>query len=372
MTVMKMNKVPFAKPVVDKEMLDAVSNALQNERLVGGESVHKFEEAFARYCGVKHAVSVSSGTNALQLAFIALGVKEKEVQTTPFSFIATANAVIEAGGRPTFSDASDRDYNMDPTIIRKKLTKKTIALLPVHLFGRPCHMQEIMEIASDKGLRVVEDACQAHGSLYKGKKAGSIGDIGCFSFYPTKNMTVGGDGGMVTTNDTDIAKTIAKYRDCGRISRYVHDVVGYTSRLNTANAAFGLVQLKHLDKWNEQRRAVAKLYNKNLEDIKNITLPPMGDKDITPVFHLYAVRCSKRDELAEYLNKNGIEAGVHYPVPIHLQPIYKQLYGFKGGEFPVSEALANEMISLPIFPDMSEDEVRWVSEEVRTFYSRSS
>ena len=366
-----MNKVPFAKPVVDKEMLDAVSNALQNERLVGGESVHKFEEAFAKYCSVKHAVSLSSGTNALQMAFIALDVKGKEVQTTPFSFIATANAVIEAGGKPTFSDASEEDYNMDPSMIKKKLTKKTTALLPVHLFGRPCQMQEIMEIASDKGLKVVEDACQAHGSLYKGKKAGAIGDIGCFSFYPTKNMTVGGDGGMITTNDGDIAKVIAKYRDCGRISRYVHDVVGYTSRLNTANAAFGLVQLKHLDRWNEQRRAVAKLYAKNLSGIEGIRLPPMGDKDITPVFHLYAVRCSKRDELAEHLNRSGIEAGVHYPVPIHLQPIYKQLYGFKGGEYPISETLANEMISLPMFPEMSGDEVKQVSEEVRTFYSRS-
>jgi dTDP-4-amino-4,6-dideoxygalactose transaminase len=366
-----MNKVPFAKPVVDKEMLDAVTNALQNERLVGGESVHKFEEAFAKYCGVKHAVSLSSGTNALQLALVALDVKDKEVQTTPFSFIATANAVIEAGGKPTFSDASDHDYNMDPAMIPEKLTKRTAALLPVHLFGRPCQMDEIVDIASERGLKVVEDACQAHGSLYKGKKAGSIGDIGCFSFYPTKNMTVGGDGGMITTNDTDIAKTIAKYRDCGRISRYVHDVVGYTSRLNTANAAFGLVQLKHLDKWNEQRRGVAKMYNKNLAGIEGIRLPPMGDKDITPVFHLYTVRCSRRDDLAEHLNKNGIEAGVHYPVPIHIQPIYKQLYGFKGGEFPVSEALANEMISLPMFPEMSEDEVKLVSEKIRTFYSRS-
>jgi perosamine synthetase len=366
-----MNKIPFAKPVVDKEMLDAVSNALQNERLVGGESVHKFEEAFAKYCGVKHAVSVSSGTNALQLAFIALNVKNREVQTTPFSFIATANAVIEAGGKPTFSDASEQDYNLDPAKISKKLTKKTAALLPVHIFGRPCRMQEIMEIASAKGLKVVEDACQAHGSIYKGKKAGAIGDIGCFSFYPTKNMTVGGDGGMITTNDADIAKTIAKYRDCGRISRYVHDVIGYTSRLNSANAAFGLVQLKHLDKWNEQRRNVAKMYDKKLAGIEGIRLPPMGDKDITPVFHLYAVRCSKRDELAEYLNKNGIEAGVHYPVPIHMQPIYKQLYGFKGGEFPVSEVLANEMISLPMFPEMSKDEVERVAEEVGNFYSRS-
>jgi perosamine synthetase len=366
-----MKKVPFAKPVVDKEMLDAVTNALQNERLVGGESVHKFEEAFARYCGVKHAVSVSSGTNALQLAFVALGVKDKEVLTTPFSFIATANAVIEAGGRPKFSDASDQDYNMNPADIPKKLTKKTAALLPVHLFGRPCRMDEIMEIASERGLKVVEDACQGHGSIYKGKKAGSIGDIGCFSFYPTKNMTVGGDGGMITTNDTDTALTIAKYRDCGRVSRYVHDVVGYTSRLNSANAAFGLVQLKHLDEWNEQRRAVANIYTRHLDGIEEIRIPPSGDKDITPVFHLYAVRCSRRDDLAEHLNKSGIEAGVHYPVPIHLQPIYKQLYGFKGGEFPVSEALANEMISLPMFPDMTHDEVKRVTDEVRAFYSRS-
>jgi len=366
-----MSKVPFAKPAVDQEMLDAVVCALQNERLVGGESVHKFEDAFARYCGVKHAVSVSSGTNALQLAMTAIGLNGKDVLTTPFSFIATANAAIEAGARPIFSDVSDIDNNLDPDKIVKGMTNKTGAILPVHIFGRPCRMKEIMEIAEDKGLKVVEDACQAHGSVYCGKKAGSIGDIGCFSFYPTKNMTVGGDGGMITTNDEDLAKLIAKYRDCGRISRYVHDVVGYTSRLNSANAAFGLVQLKHLDEWNEKRRGVAKLYDKHLADIKELRLPPKGSKDIVPVFHLYAARAKKRDELAEYHNKNGIEALVHYPVPIHLQPVYKGLYHYKEGDYPVSETLASEMISLPMFPGMREEEVTIVADGIRAFYAGS-
>lgn len=353
-------------------MLEAVSNALRNERLVLGESVFKFEEAFARYIGTKHAVSVSSGTAALSLALIALDVKDGEVLTSPFSFIATANAVVQAGGFPKFSDVSEKDYNMDPKKIKGNLTKRTKALLPVHLFGYPADMDKLMAISESQGLKVVEDAAQAHGAVYRGRKTGSFGDVGCFSFYSTKNMTVGGDGGMVTTDDEDIARLVSKLRDCGRTSRYVHDVVGFTARLNTANAAFGLVQLRHLDEWNKRRRAIAALYSKLLEGEPQVISPLQGDKKVVPVFHLYAIRCQRRDELTEYLSSKGIECGIHYPLPIHLQPVYREMYGYAPGAFPISESLSSSLLSLPMFPALSDDEVKRVSEHLLDFYRRSS
>jgi perosamine synthetase len=367
---MKMEKIPLARPEMTDEMISAATQALKNERLVLGESVFKFEEAFARYTGVKHAISVSSGTDALQLAFIALGIEGKDVVTSPLSFIATANSVLQANGTPKFADSSLSDNNLDPALIKGAMTDRTAALLPVHLFGHPCRMSELIEIAQDKDVKVVEDACQAHGAVFDGKKAGSIGDVGCFSFYPTKNMTVGGDGGMVTTNDTDLAKLIAKLRDCGRLSRYVHDVVGYTSRLNSANAAIGLVQLKYLDRWNERRRAIAGKYNELLKDIPEVGLPPREGKGIVPVFHLYAIHCQRRDELEKALISAGVECGVHYPVPIHMQPIYRKMYGFNGGEFPVSERLSQQLLSLPIFPSMRDDQIKRVADEVAQFYHR--
>ncbi|OPY34115.1 MAG: UDP-4-amino-4-deoxy-L-arabinose--oxoglutarate aminotransferase [Methanomassiliicoccales archaeon PtaU1.Bin124] len=365
-----MDKIPQARPEMTDEMIAAATHALQNERLVLGESVHKFEEEFARYNGVKHAISVSSGTDALQLTFIALGIEGKEVITTPLSFIATANAVLQAGGVPRFADASANDNNLDPELTAKAVTKRTAAVMPVHLFGHPCRMDEFNELAQEKGLKVVEDACQAHGSSYNGKKAGAIGNVACFSFYPTKNMTVGGDGGMVTTDDDDLAKLVAKLRDCGRTSRYVHDVVGYTSRLNSVNAAIGRVQLKHLDEYNEKRRAIAKRYDQLLKDIPELDLPPRGDKNVSPVYHQYAIRCQRRDDLEKALITNGVEVGVHYPVPIHLQPVYRGLYGFKGGEYAVSERLSLRLLSLPMFPSLKDDQVKRVAEEIGLFYHR--
>ncbi len=358
----------MARPVVTEEMVEAMGTAIRNERMVMGESAHKFEEEFARYIGTKYAIGVGSGTAALQLTMIALGVHGKEVLSTPFSFIATANAVVEAGATPKFADARESDYNLDPVKAEKAIGPKTAAMLPVHLYGHPADMDPMVAACKKKGIALIEDACQAHGAIYKGRKVGSIGDAGCFSFYPTKNMTVGGDGGMVTTNDEKLAKEISKLRDCGRVSRYMHDVVGFTSRLNSVNAAFGRVQLRHLDGWNERRRAIAKLYAKELKDLKQVKLPPQGSKDIVPVFHLFAMKVEKRDELADFLAKKGIDSAVHYPIPIHLQPIYRQLYGYKEGSFPVSEKLSTSMISMPMFPELKDEEVKIVSEAVREFY----
>ncbi len=363
-----MDEIPQARPEMDQEMIEAAASALQNERLVMGESVFKFEEAFARYIGVKRAVSISSGTEALILALIAVDCRGKEVLTTSFSFIATANSVVHAHGHPRFCDVRADDYNLDATKIAASVRENARAIMPVHLFGHPCDMDQIGDLAEEKGLKVIEDACQAHGALYKGRKVGALGDIGCFSFYPTKNMTVGGDGGMVTTDDDDMAKMVAKLRDCGRTSRYSHDVVGFTSRLNTVNAAIGLVQLKRLDGWNERRRSIAQRYYSGLRGQAGVELPPKADAVKVPVYHLFAVRAERRDELAKHLADMGIATAVHYPIPIHLQPAYAGIIDQNKDDMPVSERLSQRILSLPIFPSMTEGQVDRVCEAVRGFY----
>lgn len=364
-----MDQIPPARPEMDKEMIDAAAYALQNERLVMGESVFKFEEAFAKFIGVKRAVSVSSGTDALIIALVAMDCRGKEVITSPFSFVATANTVVHAYGKPVFHDVKRDDFNLDPKGLGKAFSKRTKAVMPVHIFGHPCDMKEINELAEEHDAMVIEDACQAHGAIYDGRKAGALGHVGCFSFYPTKNMTVGGDGGMVTTDDEDLAKLVAKYRDCGRVTRYLHDVVGYTSRLNNCNAAIGLVQLKRLDGWNERRRAIAKRYDAKLKDVAGISLPPKGDKMKKPVYHLYVIRSDRRDELATKLTNDGIVTAVHYPTPIHLQPIYAGRDGNVEGAFPVSEDLSRKVLSLPMFPSMTDDQVDRVCESVKSFHA---
>ncbi|MDD1771128.1 MAG: DegT/DnrJ/EryC1/StrS family aminotransferase [Methanomassiliicoccales archaeon] len=360
----------MAKPVVTDEMVKAVVDALRGERMCMGESVFKFEEEFARYIGVKHAISVASGTAALHLAMIAAGARKRKVLTTPFSFVATANCIVQANGRPAFADIKDRDYNLDPDMVSKGLGKDVRAVLPVHLFGHPADLKPMADAAKDTGALLIEDAAQAHGALYHGKKVGGIGDLGCFSFYPTKNMTVAGDGGMVTTDDDDLAKMVAKLRDCGRVSRYVHDVVGFTYRLNTINAAFGRVQLRQVDGWNERRRGIAARYDRALRGVDGLRLPPLGSKSVTPVYHLYVVRTPKRDALAEHLGRDGIDTAVHYPVPIHLQPVYRRMYHFKEGSYPRSERAANEVLSLPIYPRLEDEEVDRVCESIRSFFAK--
>jgi perosamine synthetase len=283
-------KIPLGKPVFDEEMEQAAVNALRNERFVLGESVHKFEEEFAKYCGTEYAVSTSSGTDALKIAMMATGLKPGDaVVTTPASFIATANAIIHAQGVPLFSDIDLETYCLDPSKISNAVSSKTKAIIPVHLYGYPADMDSINEVAEKHDLLVIEDACQAHGASVYGKKTGSLGAVGCFSFYPSKNMTVGGDGGMITTNDEKIASAAAKLRDCGRKSQYVHDMVGFTSRLNSVNAAIGRVQLRRLDDWTKSRRLTASVYDKSLAGVGDLVLPPKGSAETLPVYHLYVL-----------------------------------------------------------------------------------
>ena len=362
-------KIPLAKPVFNKEMEKAAVDALWSERFVLGESVYKFEEEFAKYCGVDFAVSTNSGTDALQIALTALGItRGQDVITSPASFIASSNVILHVGAAPIFADIDLETYTIDPQKIRQAVGRKTKAVIPVHLYGYPADMDPVNEIADKHGLYVVEDACQAHGAFYKGRKVGTLGEVACFSFYPSKNMTVAGDGGMLVTNDEKVANTAAKLRDCGRKSKYVHDLVGYTARLNTVNAAIGRVQLRHLDEWNEKRRKNAQIYDRLLADLDELILPPRGDNETRPVYHLYVIRTRHRDSLKEWLESNGIQYGIHYTLPIHLQPIYKKMYGFEEGMYPRSEELCRTCLSIPMYPDLAVSEIDFVSEKIHEFF----
>ncbi len=366
--VQAQRRIPLALPIVDTEMKAAALSALENEKLVMGESVLEFEEEFAKFCGTRYAVSTGSGTAALQITLEALGIgRGNEVITTPFSFIATANAVIHSGAEPIFADVEDQGFNLSAQKTRERIGSKTRAIMPVHLYGHLSRMDEFREIAQETGSTLIEDACQAHGAEFDAKKVGSIGEAGCFSFYPAKNMTVAGDGGMIVTSNEDLAETAKSIRDCGREknSKYSMGRIGYTSRLNSVNAAIGRVQLRRLEEWNQSRRRISMLYRKELEDLQGITLPPeerIGEK---PVYHLFVIMTKLRDRLRHDLDRNGVETGIHYPVPIHLQTPYQQKYGYKEGAFPCSERLSKEVLSLPIYPGLRDDQVAQVCSIVK-------
>jgi perosamine synthetase len=355
--------IPFFRQIFTEKMRDAAVHALENERFCLGESVFKFEEAFASYCGSKLACGVSTGTNALKIALLSAGLnKGEQVLTTPMSFIATANSVLFAQGKPVFSDIKRETGLWDYEKLSSNGGVK--ALLPVHLYGQMCKMDTLKELAEEKNLLLIEDACQAHAATFNGKKAGTFGEAGCFSFYAAKNMTVGGDGGMIVSDNEELIEKAKVFRDCGRLTKYEHSVVGATDRLNTVNAAIGIEQLKHLNEWTEKRRALAKIYRANLPPEILLDLEEGSD----PAYHLFVVRTNRKASLEAELKDHEIGFGVHYPIPIHLQPIYKEMFGFKGGEYPESEYFANHILSLPMFPGLKEDEAKFVCEKVNEVY----
>ena len=308
--------IPFFVPEFTKDMENAAIDALRNEKFVMGESVFKFEEEFARYTGTKFAISVNSGNAALQLSLISLGITEKsKVITSTNSFVASANCILMTGAKPVLCDINYDDGNIDI----KTTNEKPEAIIPVHIYGNPCDFDSIKSVSETHKAPIIEDACQAHGATFDHKKVGSIGDVGCFSFYPTKNMTVGGDGGMVTTNNEEIKKHIDSLRDNGRRTRTEHDKLGFTMRLNTVNAAIGRIQLQTLDEKNKRRRELASLYKKFLGDDCMLDENPKG----TSVYHQIIIKHQKRDEIFSHLSKNNIGVTIHYPRPIHKQPLYE-------------------------------------------------
>lgn len=372
MKVVSVRKIPLSKPIITGDMVEAMVQALQNEKLVMGESVYKFEEEFARFVGVKYAVSVNSGTSALLLCYHALGVKvEDEVLAPSATFISTTNGAVILGARPVFAEINPETYTLDTRNIEVRVSVKCKVVVPVHLYGYPANMDPIIALSEERGVFVLEDAAQAHGAKYKDRRVGSIGGAAVFSFYSIKNMTVGGDGGMVTTNDPEIAHMVSKLRDVGRRSRYLHDLVGYTMRLNTVNAAIGRVQLRHLDEWNRRRRQIAKLYDEILSGVEEIKTPPPPDSIHEPVYHLYVIRVRKehRNALGAWLTKYGVQAAVHYPVPVHLQPAYDG-FEYKVGDLPLTEKWSETVLSIPLYVEMSDDDVKYVAEAVQGFYEK--
>lgn len=348
--------IPIMRPIINQEMLDAATASLQNEKLVLGESVYTFEKKFAEYTGTKYAVSTNSGTMALMLALKAAGVSQGDkVLTSTMSFIATANSIVHNNAIPVFGDINPSSGNIAASSIAVKNEK---VILPVHLYGNISDVDSLRKIKEEHNMIMVEDAAQAHGATHKGKKAGSLGDMGCFSFYSTKNMTVGGDGGIITTDNEEYVKLIRKYTDCGRKSKYEHDVVGYTARLNTVNAAIALVQLKYLDQWNERRKEIAKIYSARIP--KEIQLS-YGEGC---VYYTYTIKTPKKEQVSQHLKENDIQTGVYFPLPQHLQPIYKEMFGYRGGEFPLAEQFSQEILSLPMFAGMTDEQANFVAEKV--------
>jgi len=353
--------IPMAKPVVDNEEIEAVKEVLLSGGLAQGKKVGEFEEAFAAYLGTKYAVAVSSGTAALHLALLAHDLGEGvEVITTPFSFIATANAILFTRARPVFGDIEEKTFNLAPEQVEEKITSRTKAILPVHLYGQPCAMDKIMGIARKYNLIVIEDACQAHGAEYKGRKVGSFG-TGCFSFYPTKNMTCG-EGGMVTTNRAEIADRIRMLRNHGQKERYFHIMLGYNLRMTDIVAAIGLCQLKKLEDFNAKRRLNAQELTQGLQNIKGI-ITPYVSSEVKHVFHQYTIRVTEefgisRDALREELTRMGVATEVYYPLPIHCQPLYKE-QGYNEYLSQVEKA-AREVLSLPVHPSVKKKEIQEV------------
>lgn len=347
-------------PEIEKIVKEAVLNAA----FIGGANVSEFEKEFAAFCGAAHSVGVSSGTDALRFALTACGVKAgDEVITVPNTFIATTEAITQAGATPVFVDIDPRTFNIDVDKIEEKITPKTKAIVPVHLYGQCAEMDRILAIAKKRGLKVVEDACQAHGATYRGRMAGSMGDAAAFSFYPGKNLGACGEGGAMTTQDEGIAAHAKMLRDHGQIKKYYHSIEGYNGRLDAIQAGILRVKLKRLGGWVKSRRRNAALYKDLLAPIKGVSVqhePEWAGN----AYHLFIIRVKGRDALQEKLAGMGVATGLHYPVPLHLQDAYRNM-GFKKGAFPVSEEAAEEILSLPMYPELTEEQIRYVVESIK-------
>jgi dTDP-4-amino-4,6-dideoxygalactose transaminase len=361
-----MDKIPICRMYVDDEMKKVVQEVLESGQYVRGEKARLFEEEFANFCNAKYGISVNSGTAAIFLALKALDIaKGDEVIIPSFTFIATANPIIFLGAIPVFADIDPETFTMKPEEVERLITPKTKAIMPVHLYGHPAEMKPIMEIAKENDLKVIEDACQAHGATCFGHKVGTIGDIACFSFYPSKNMTVAGEGGMITTNDPELAKKMAMMTDHGRSEGYTFVSLGFNFRLSEIHAAIGRVQLKHLPDWIEKRRENAALYGKLLGDMNEITVPREMSW-ANHAYYLYVIKSERRDELSNHLNNKGIGTAIHYSLPVHKQPYI--LDTLPPVTLKNTEECADQVLSLPMDPQIKAEEIEQVVEEIGNFF----
>ncbi|WNB92697.1 DegT/DnrJ/EryC1/StrS family aminotransferase [Bacillus sp. NEB1478] len=354
------------------DILPAMEDVMSNARFILGDNVKKLEADVAKYSNVNHGIGVANGSDAIHIALTALNVGPgDEVIVPSFTFFATAGAVARAGATPVFVDCDPKTFNIDPAKIEAAVTDKTKAIVPVHLYGQMADMDAIVEIAKKHNLGIVEDAAQAIGSKYKGKNVGELGTIATYSFFPTKNLGAYGDGGMVVTNDDDLAEKMRVIRVHGSKPKYYHHVLGYNSRLDELQAAILNVKFPHLDEWSNLRREKAENYTKLLNE-------QLGDKVVTPfiadyshhIFHQYTIRVERRDELQKYLQEQGVSTMIYYPKPLHLQPVFAEL-GYKEGDLPVTEKAAEEAISLPMFPELKIEQQQYVVEKIAEFYNKN-
>ena len=366
-------KVPLSKPYVDKEMKDSVLEVIDSGQYILGNHCKNFEKEFAQFIGVKHAVLTSSGTSAIFLCLKALGVGPGDGILVPsLTAFPTVEPIFHVGAQPIFIDIDDT-FTVDPKHIESVLenrsqipgVKEIKGMIPVHLYGHPANMDSILALAKRNGLFVLEDCCQAHGARYKGKRVGSMGIGGCFSFYPSKNLTVFGDGGILVTSDDEMARTCRMLRDHGRREKYEHELVGYNLRFNEIQGAVGRLQLRRLDGFNESRRRIAKWYNDGLKGIPVIT--PQAKDWAEPVFHLYVIQAPDRDKLADFLKEKEVQTGIHYPIPNHQQPAVKKTLGLQP-KLKKTEEVAGKILSLPMYPELEKEKVDFVCKAIREFF----
>jgi dTDP-4-amino-4,6-dideoxygalactose transaminase len=365
------SKVPFFDlrrqyEKLKAELDDAFRRVFEKGNFILGENVKSLEEEFANYSDAKFAVGVGSGTEALHLSLRACGVRPgDEVITVPNTAVPTISAISSSGARPVFVDITPDTYAINVEKIEEKITERTKVIMPVHLYGYPAEMGHVLKLANDHNLKVIEDACQAHGAKYNGKNVGTIGNMGCFSFYPTKNLGAYGDGGMVVTNDEGLYKRLVMLRNYGEVKKFISKIEGFNSRLDEIQAAFLRVKLRYLDEWNNRRRDIAKLYRQLLKD-SDIQLP--HEKEWAEhVYHLFVIRTNKRNALRHYLEERGIGTQIHYPIPVHQQDAYEKL-GYRKGDLPVSEKNAEEILSIPIYPELTTGEVETVARCIKEFH----
>ncbi len=357
--------IPIAKPVITEKEKEKVLQVMDSGMLTSGKYVKEFEKKFAGYIGCKYGIATSSGTTALELALKSAGIGEGDkVITTPFTFIASSNSIFYTGAEPVFVDIDRNTYNIDPELIREKLAEEENikALLIVHLYGLPCNMEEIMDIVAENELILIEDCAQAHGAKYNGKKVGGFGDVSIFSFYPTKNMTTG-EGGIVLTGNKNIAEKARLLVNHGQSSRYYHEILGYNYRMTNIAAAIGLVQLEKLDKLNKRRQDNAVYLTEKLKNLSNIKIPYVPERCYHS-YHQYTIKVNNRQEWLKHLQENEVGYGVHYPLPVHKQPFYKKR-GFGNISLPVCEELSKKVLSIPVHPSLSEDDLQLIVKTIK-------
>jgi len=353
-----------------KDLTKIFNTICTTASFIKGPLLEKFEEDFARFVGTKYCIGVASGTDALHLSLMALGIKKGDEVIIPVNtFVATAYAVLYVGAKPVVVDIDEHTYNINIDLIEKAITKKTKAIIPVHLYGNPAEMERINQLAQKYKLFVVEDACQAHGAMYHKKHAGNLGDLAAFSFYPSKNLGAYGDGGAITTNSLALAKKLKKLREYGATAKYVFEEVGLNSRLDTLQAAILSMKLQYLERWNAKKRELAKYYDKQFnKELPFIITPHVNDSAIS-AYHLYVIRTPKRNQLSKYLAEKGIQTGIYYPIPLHLQKSLKDL-GYKKGDFSIVESITDEILCLPIYPELTKQKQNYIIQMIKSFFKK--